>query len=44
MAGKKGISGIVEAEKEEGIVLYYRKMTKHGKRQLMGILETLKDE
>ena len=37
-------STIVESEEEEDIILYYRKMSKHGKRKLMGVLETLKDE
>lgn len=35
---------VVGSEEEEDIVLYYRKMSKHGRRKLMGVLETLKDE
>ena len=34
----------VGSEEEEDIVLYYRRMSKHGRRKLMGVLETLKDE
>ena len=44
LIGTSLYSTIIQSEDEEDIILYYRNMSKHGKRLFMGALEDCKDK